>query len=933
MTALLVVLAFLLLVLFGFLPTILLVRDSSSGNRILLTPILGLCMEILVTNFLAVFRLTGFSIAVISLTLFVALAVGFPFRRGLAQRFVSPEFQFEASPARRFFFDPVADLSREEIKRGAVPMVIAVATTVLISWPLMLYGHGDYWGFANPDAAFYMKIVERLYTQSFSVPGIDEAYGYGSSISRTHAVLGVSYFPSILSALSGIAPKYFFNILCAVVTGLTPLSLYFLATFGFKISRRVALIAAIMIGCSPLLANSYYISALGSLCLGILVPVGVAFCIQYLAEPSRVAAILLATVTAAMFYCYYPGFGMMAILYTAIVGSALIQGRISFKQLRFVALSLAVLIAGTFSSQFYLLAQQLFIETFSGRLQAGLANETTMFFGLCLTEEFVPFLWGLKFPAMPVALGSLSSDVTFLVLFGLGALYICLLLLSTAERLSGLRREYKLTSVAIILSLAAYMYSRNGYAVFKLVGWTQSFILIGLAAITVGIADLLERKQKRLLAAAPLVLLAVYIGLSLTHTAELGLISARPGEKAIPHNAGRFELSDFRTLEQLDAKWGPKGFNIALPDPVAQRWAVPFLTAPKLQFLPILGLEVENSDSRQVISDMKKARDRFETSYVMVGGDVIANDGRGACQSLWSNRVFTLIDVARCQNVVAMGPGWYRMERNPKSPDYWQRQFRWLRKRGVLLILNPSRQPQRLRFTATSGYGNPSPYRTVRLYADGELFDEIQIRGYARVTTKPFTGAGPWSRIEFMVEEDAKPLPRRYPFWSAWVPRDARSLNLAVADIALEPDGPGALPTSSRIEFRSTEQFGKTLINGIYPDRWAGSKASVELAIPTGAKTLEVSGTIPAVKSFSFPYSVRLLADGDAIGEQQIAQPGPFKIRFSLRPTGRAAQTFEILPASTYVASDLGIGSDTRPLSVQLDRIAVTTDALAPVSR
>jgi hypothetical protein len=627
-----------------------------------------------------------------------------------------------------------------------------------------------------------------------------------------------------------------------------------------------------------------------------------------------------------MFYCYYPGFGLMAMLYLAITGHALIAGRVTFRELRFVLITAGAFILGTFSWQAFVLARQLLLESFSSRLQAGLANETTMFFGLCLTEEFVPFLWGLKFPAMPVALGGLSSDATFLVLFALGAVYIGLLLLSNAGRLSGLRREYSVIFGTIVLLLAVYMYTRNGYAVFKLVGWSQPFVLAGFAAATLGIADILVEKRLKFLAALPVLLLAGLIGLGVSHTTALARISARPGEKSIPHNASRFELSDFRALEQLNAMWGNKGFNIALPDPVAQRWAVPFLTARNIQFLPILGLEVDNSDSNQAVSDMKKTKDRYQMSYVMLGADVFLDDRKGACPELWSNRVFTLIDAAQCHDVLTMGHGWYRMEGNPQGQDIWQHQFRWLRKRGALLILNPSRTPRRLRFTATAGFGNPSPYRTIRLYIDGELFDEIQIRGYARVTTKPFVGRGPWSRIEFMVEEDAKPLPRLRPFWAAWVPRDARSLNLAVADIVLEPDGPRE-SKFSQIEFRSKDQFRRTLVNGVYPDRWAGARATVELAVPEGAKALEVSGAVPEVGAYSFPYTIRLLADGDAAGEQRVPRPGPFKLLFPLSAAGGKTQRFEILPASSFVARDLGIGVDTRPISIRLDRVAVTADA------
>src|ERR1035441_266257 len=170
-----------------------------------------------------------------------------------------------------------------------------------------------------------MTVIERLHHHPFGVPTLEESYRLYSP--NTSVVLGISYFASILSVFTGVPIKYFFGTLCAFMVFLVPLGAYYLARAGFRLSFRVSLLVAAVVGCSALVARTFYIDALGSLSVIAMAPIAVALCIQFVDQPSHRLAVLYAMLAAAMYYCYYPGFGLMAVISGMIFISALEIGR------------------------------------------------------------------------------------------------------------------------------------------------------------------------------------------------------------------------------------------------------------------------------------------------------------------------------------------------------------------------------------------------------------------------------------------------------------------------------------------------------------------------------------------------------------------------------------------------------------------------------
>jgi hypothetical protein len=356
---------------------------------------------------------------------------------------------------------------------------------------------------------------------------------------------------------------------------------------------------------------------------------------------------------------------------------------------------------------------------------------------------------------------------------------------------------------------------------------------------------------------------------------------------------------------------------VALPDPAAQRWLIPFFRSSTAWFFPRVDLNVADSSPR-------RERAPLPASYLLhwkdAGQDVVVHPSLPA---VWQNRAFALTPLAACRDFTTFGAGWYRKEDLPASPLEWQRRFRWLRKRGEMLILNPTPRPKRLLVSMAAGAGNPSPVRHVEFFLNGERFDQARFSGQTRTLTRPFTASGPWSQIEIAVREDAAPQPRRFALWNRWVPHDARRLNLAVSELTLLDAGQEDSLLETALEFGPGKQMAG-LVEGIYGDGWAGGAAEMILRVPPAVAAVEISGLLPRVTTLRYPYPMSLSINGAALSPGRIAQPGDFHLTVpvgDLKLKAGQAARLRLGPLPTFHPAPLH--GDARALSVSLRRVAL----------
>ncbi|MBI4576414.1 MAG: hypothetical protein HY722_09155 [Planctomycetes bacterium] len=816
-----------------------------------------------------------------------------------------------------------ARIGRDELKGALAPLLTGAAAVLFIAWPLLYHGHAAYWGFANPDQPFYMTILKYLHTHSFGVP-------QGTAGGDRTVVIGLSYFLSMLNVLTGIPVELLFGVACAGVLFLIPPSLCLLAEFGFGMPRGTSLVSGLLLAVSSVLAQTFYLHSLGALTVIALLPIGMALAIHYTRSTSLKNAMLLALAITGMFYCYYPGFGVLGIAIGSVMISGLIRRAISLRAAIIPALLAAGLMLLVFLPQAGAILTRLLTETVSSRLAVSpSSDEVQLSFALVLTEEVVPFIWGFSHLDSPALLPG-SPNLAFFTLFTLGCLLLALLLLSTIGRLSRLGNDYVVPVVALLAITCIYIAGDNAYGVFKLIAWIQPLLLLGLTATCMGMARAMARGRLRMLAVLPPMLLLGQAGLNLVRTAQAGQFTSRSAPGSM-HNLPSYSLRSFRSLAEIPDAFGREGMIVGLADPVVQRWASAFLEMEDVPFAPVLTLNVEDSDSatsqRYLTSSMKGLDSKYLLHWAESAADIVSPP---AAAPVWSNGTFSLTPWMAARNTLLLGAGWYRKEQYPEAGLAWLQRFRWMRRRAEAILLNPSTGPHRLALTVVAGYGNPSVTRSLVLWVNGQKLEEIKVTGYARLLSRPFVAIAPWTHLELEVEEAAHLVPRPHGLWNTWIPRDPRRLNIAVSEFALVPDNGEAADLSTTMDLTSQASFRHVLFDGIFPDRWVGNKAMVELGLPHGATAIELVGMVPGVPTLPFPYRIRAVVNGTSVGEQSIPHPGAFQLRFSLKEVmatndvGKA--TIVVEPAATFLGAQLGMSEDHRPLSILLDHIGVISE-------
>ena len=301
----------------GLGPALLLCRDVELRSlRLISAPIVGICSATLVTIFLAQFGLTGRSIAFASLTFFGILTC-ISLRK--------------------------ACLRLEELRKAIPVFIVAAGTLSLVAWPLVRAGYDNYWGFANPDHAFHIGIFGYLQNHAFHIPTPEEAgrlieilgvevEGYRNPSYGTEAILGIVYFCSMISVLSGVPVELLFSVTSAAVVFLIPLSVLVLCELGLHCSRKVALTISAFTALSSLLALTFYLHSLGALITIALLPFGFALSLAYFEKPHWTRAVQLIIVCAAAYYAYYPSFSVLGVVIAGQVLGGLIRRKYSLRR-------------------------------------------------------------------------------------------------------------------------------------------------------------------------------------------------------------------------------------------------------------------------------------------------------------------------------------------------------------------------------------------------------------------------------------------------------------------------------------------------------------------------------------------------------------------------------------------------------------------------
>jgi hypothetical protein len=878
----------------GFGLVLLLFSPKESPWRLAIMPALGLCAHIVFSIFLAQFSLTGRTISIMALPFFgVVAALGW--RRN--------------------------PISRAELRAAVPALLLGLFSVAAFGWPLFYSGMQNYWGLANPDQGFLIPVMEWTHTHILGIPPeyarTFHIFGGYRDIPLA-TLLGVFYVASTLSVITTIPIGLLFNVIAIGLVYLVPGSVYALAE-SLGLSRRICLTASVLVACSSLVAYTFYLDSLGAISVIAIIPVACVLTVEFVGRPNLHAALALGLLCAGMFYEYIGMIGMMGVL----VGTALIYGLLT----RAIPLGRALLFVGSTTTLIFVLyapfaastLRFFFQETFGARF--GSVDESQLYMALFLTDYAIPFFWGLRFPAAGAWPFVQNAQSAFMV----GAVFCLMLLFVCCYRRSNLPLLFRLMLAAATGVILLYAYRGIGYGVFKLVAWVHPLMVVGLTASVFALSDWLFSRRRRVLGWVILFALPLYAVPNLALALRIGFTTAFPTTGLRIHNAPSLSFRDVREIRPMGERWGSEGIVATLPDSVATGWAKGYLhdiEFPQVPFFPIVALNVIDSQSRRTTS---VPSGRFLLRWNDPELDVVPLPD---CPAVWSNKAFALSPLEQCRNTLVVGLGWYRVESSDTETSSWMARFRWLRKRGELLVINPSNRSQRLRMVVIAGPGNASPSRRISVLLNGGLIDRLEVTGAAQLVTKAFVASGASSQIEILVEQDAETLPRRRALWNRWVPADSRRLNVAVTSMALVDADLDTGALSSSFDLASPNQNG-ILFNGFFLDRWMGADATVTLASPAKApQELSVIGTIPGGVGLPFPFHLTPSFNGVFLPPCEISRAGVFRahcpipdqIRKYMRP-GQAIR-IDLKAEKTFTG-----GVDPRQLSLRLDHVE-----LAPLS-
>ncbi|MEW5975394.1 MAG: hypothetical protein AB1898_06255 [Acidobacteriota bacterium] len=886
--------------LFGLGPTLLLL-PAKDNYRVLLMPAIGLCSGTLFTNLLASLELEGRTIGLISLPVFVILAVTAIYR---------------------------APLSRLELRSVGLPLAICSFALLFQGWPLLVAGFRSYLGFGNPDVPFYIGIFEYLMGHPFGLPTSD-FYSGGYQSADPSAILGLSYFFSLVSQLTGQPVGPLFSVFCGAQLFLIPASIFLFTRIVLEGNQTSAICASALSICSSLTLLTFCLQSLGALTVLATLPVGLSLAALYFREPTPGNGIGAAILFSGMFYLYFPGFGVLAVLASATVLGRAALRKPFLKSSAILATGILLLTASVFFSHACSVARRLLHESMSARLTAQQGDEILMSYALTLTEEFIPFFWGLKVPTLEIPFFFRTRGPEFLLLFLVGCLLFGMTIFLFLRRSCfQLRADQWAAYGAVALLFFSYGFQGNGYGVFKLVAWVHPLIsaLLGVA-VSSTLADRirLNSKPARLYLIPTCILAYAFFNLCLGY--RVGSYSLGKHRGGGMHNLPALSLDDFGKIRESKTLAQAGKVIVALPDSVVQRWLVTFWPSTDSPVLvpDARALLIADSQTRPPLSVM--GRDILhwrDSSYDLISfaDSSLIQESPRFVRSFWEDT----------HSLLYPGKGWYRPESVAESTLSWQRRFRWIRKRAELLLLNPGTRRRKLSLALTAGYGYPSDRRHLRVFVNGHQFDSIEFTGYARTTTRPFTPTHPWTQLEIEVEETVRPIERQGGLWNRWVPRDPRQLNVAISEIGLL-DAEQPLPSvPASLALTDTMDFAKAWINGFYPDLWIGETATVHLNVPSHPRRIELNGMMPSVSIYRFPYSIEVLVNGSLVGRVVVSTPGDFKVGLELPElesedlrSGKTVQV-SLRPESTFIPAQLGISSDARQLSLRVYGIRITQD-------
>ena len=853
-------------------------------------------------------------------------------------------------------------LEGQNVLRGLKKSSLLMAPIlVVVLWPLFHVGAETFLGAVNPD--YYASLIDNNFLRDNPITARSSVYDSYYPVKSLEGRLPISarfgstVYPILLEALFGIDPRTAMTISIAMFLSCLPLSVFFMSRVVTNFTERAAWFAAILASISGCIAMSYVYYYVGQNSgIGCL-PVVIGALYLLVIRPSFRLTVLAALLVSSFFTMYM---GMLAYALAPI-------GVLGLYMLIWREMSLkrgAALVFGFIAA---LVVVNLGMLTHVARGFAGWRDLVGLslqgqFFLDFLTEQYVPIFIGLANYPLPTSYLSQWLGLTMVpILTGLSIGLFGVMIYFTsrwAQELDDRKTVVMMVGGVFIYGVVWFIYTyfrQYGYAVFKMSSWMQFVQVLPWAY---GLDWLLRRQstqsgRSRIATRSILGVLTIVIvggnllashrltSFSLGRTTEIGYIV---NHYEVSGNRDYFDLAE--AMEGIVKD--DESIGLGFTDVIQNSWVYYYLRDFRVS---VLAHYVFPSDDEN-LPDIKT---RLVTDYYgNVGPDYNqffhgATDDYFLTQTadnlnteivdqelpapIWRNQTFQLLRTDEASAFAMTGRGWYRIEyrgaaRSGVVRDYWwPKSYRWTGEGGELYMFgaDPS-VARRLAFTGIVGFGLDSSSRTVQLWLNGEVFDEVTIDEAARVVSKPFYPTGDADRIVIKVIETVQPPPRQFRLWNRDIPGDYRRLNMAVSNVTVMEAG--------REQKRPMEVYdGHSLFshahsfNGLKLNQWVGKGVSLTLPIAADPSSVDLLLFVPGHPALKFPYKLKISLNG--IEHEAVAEfPGDLALSIPVtKRSGSNTLDLAITPEQTFVPDD--VDHDYRPTvqSFRLMRVALKSGA------
>lgn len=853
------------------------------------------------------------------------------------------------------------------------PLVFGILAVLACAWP-MFYSGPTYMSFVNNDGLNYTAVSHFLQHGTYNyppTPTVDHSTRYVVHNILVTERMGCEFLLSTMATLLGQDPKPVLMPLIFALLFLLPLSVYALVGGFLGASLSNASLASFLIALSSISGFGYLYQLLAQ-ATGVpltIVTIGLAgYCLRARDWKCAALAALVAVATVSAYVEISP----IALGVPFVAGFCYIFAR-QLRLTTFLALagfliaSALVLLTPHYA---YRLVHWLFFQAAGS---VGHAQSAAMF-PYMLVETGPPALFGLvsvPFGSSPLSAGGFGPLLLLIVLAG-----VCLAVLGLGLWQQVKKRQYLIISAfALVFGLGFQLFrTLSGFGALKLTMYMQFVVLILFSA---GVVWLWNHGLLWKIATAAF--LAVFVSLNVIALETYAVASLGRSQGTWVEWGG---ISNSSALEEVkkavDALPPDSRIVVGIIDNLPKNWLMYVLDDHSVRLVSnaeggAQGLLEDRVPQTRFIAEtdwLKAGRPKTEAeagrafqqraetpllddtrqTYFLLWNDArqlhdFDYSGQSCSNSVWQDQMFCLVPASGVSDFIVPVAGrnrtfwykdsdldlrtsWFAVERNAgvfggRAP------FRWLNNSGLLMVYAPSKPFMRISLDLFPGYGqvleaSSGPFaRHVSLYCNGELFDQVEVRGFTRFVSKPFRARPGASLIEIRVQEDVLPRERHPALWNKWLAYDYRMLNLGVANVRLVSgmgDAENSYPESLRFDSNGKWQDVARLTNGIYPDGWACRDVELSFRQTSGSREFVAEGNLTFPLNLPPKEDIEVRFDGKLVATRHLPRLGPFRLVVPIQPEDRHNRIVQVDLRSdrSFVPGTTPNGTDLRDLAFQL---------------